>query len=121
MLRTEAVIGGFFLACWIVALVYASELVALPRPIPIDLYGLFIFSAAFGWVSGNLFVLRRRRLPSHLERRFRGLYLFVPAGLVALARAMTTDTWRAAAPLGGLYALLVYSIFFGVPLLLARR
>jgi hypothetical protein len=121
VLRTEAVVGGFFLACWIVALFYASDLVALPRPIPIDLYGLFTFSAAFGWVAGNLYVLRRRRLPAHLARRFRGLYLFVPAGLVALVRAMTTDSWRAAAPLGGLYALLVYAIFFGVPLLLSRR
>lgn len=121
MLRTEAFVGGFFLACWVVALLYASELVALPRPLPFDLYGLFAFAAAFGWVAGNLYVLRRRTLPPQLIRRFRGLYLLVPAGLVALVRAMTADSWRAAAPLGGLYALIVYSIFFGVPLLVTRR
>ncbi len=121
MLRTEAVVGGFFLACWVVALLYASNLAALPRPLSFDLYGLFTFAAAFGWVAGNLFVLRRRRLAPQLARRFRGLYLMVPAGMVALVRAMTADAWRAAAPLGGLYALLVYAVFFAVPLLVGRR
>jgi len=121
VLRTESLVGGFFLACWVVALLYASDLVALPRPLSFDLYGLFAFSAAFGWVAGNLFMLRRRSLRPELVRRFRGLYLFVPAGLVALVRAMTGDEWRAAAPLGGLYALLVYSVFFAVPLVVTRR
>lgn len=122
MLRTETVLGGFFLATWVVAILYVAGAIELPRPLLIDLYGLFIFSAAFGWVVGNVYVLRRRALePGRIRRRFFGLYLAVPAGTVALARAMTPDELRAAAPLGGLLALAVYTVFFFVPVVFGRR
>lgn len=122
MLRTETVLGGFFLACWLTALGYAARLLPEPPPLPLNLYGLFTFASAFGWVIGNLFVLRMRARPEKEHpRRLLGLYLAAPAGLVALTRAMTSEYWRLGAPLGGLFALAIYSIFFFVPVLLKRR
>ena len=122
MLRTETVFGGFFLACWLTALGYAARLLPEPPPLPLNLYGLFTFTSAFGWVIGNLFVLRRRARPEKEHpRRLLGLYLAAPAGLVALTRAMTSEYWRQGAPLGGLFALAIYAIFFFVPVLLKRR
>jgi len=122
MLRTEMVLGGFFLACWLAALAYTAGLLPAPPPLELNLYGLFTFAAAFGWTLGNLYVLRMRARPEKLRpRRLLGLYLFAPAGLVALVRAMTDEYWRRGAPLGGLLALAIYSIFFFVPVLLKRR
>ena len=63
MLRTEAVLGGFFIACWLTALAYAAGVAPEPSPLPLDLYGLFTFAAAFGGVTGNLYVLRTRQRP----------------------------------------------------------
>jgi hypothetical protein len=123
VLRTEAVLGGFFLATWIVALVYGVGWLEAPG-LALSLYGLFSFAAAFGWVVGNLYVLRLRSLPAEaraLRRRFGILYLAVPAGVVALARAMAPLELRIAAPLAEPLALGVYTIFFMVPLSLRRR
>jgi len=122
VLRTETVFGGFFLACWLTALGYVAGLLPEPSPLPLNLYGLFTFAAAFGWVIGNLYVLRiRARAEQNHPRRLLALYLLAPAGLIALARAMTSEYWRQGAPLGGLLALAIYSIFFFVPVLLKRR
>ena len=51
MLRTETVLGGLFLACWLVALGYTAGLLPAPAPLPLNLYGLFTFAAAFGWLA----------------------------------------------------------------------
>jgi hypothetical protein len=121
MLRTEAVVGGFFLATWLVAIAYSTRLIDRSGTFRLDLYGLYVFAASFGWVMGNLYVLRLRSLDPRLARRFLGLYLMVPAGTVALVRALSPDDWRAAAPLAGLYALCVYAIFWFVPWVVRRR
>jgi hypothetical protein len=121
MLRTEAVVGGFFLATWLVAIVYSLGLVDRHGTFPLDLYGLYVLAASFGWVMGNLYVLRLRSLDPRLRRRFLGLYLIVPAGAVALVRALSPEEWRAAAPLAGLYSLCVYTIFWFVPWVVRRR
>jgi len=111
VLRTETVLGGLFLACWLVALGYTAGLLPPPAPLPLSLYGLFTFAAAFGWVIGNLLVLRQRARPQEPRpRRLLGLYLAAPAGLVALVRSMTDEYWRKGAPLGGLLALAIYAI-----------
>lgn len=123
MLRTETVLGGFFLAAWIVAGVYVAGWLA-PPGLALSFYGLFSFAAAFGWVIGNLLVLRLRALGWPTGRRRSGLvalYLLLPAGLVALLRAMAPTDLRRAAPLAGVFALGVYAILFLVPVTLRRR
>ncbi|GMU67317.1 MAG: hypothetical protein AMXMBFR36_35910 [Acidobacteriota bacterium] len=124
MLRTETVVGGFFLATWVVAIVYLAGWLEPPR-LALTLQALFTFAAAFGWVIGNLGMLRQRAAAkdevARLRRRRLALYLAVPAGLIALLRAMMPLELRAAAPLAGLYAFAVYAIFFFVPVLLRPR
>jgi hypothetical protein len=123
VLRTESVIGGFFLATWVAAIVYLAGWLEPPR-LALTLQALFTFAAAFGWVVGNLGMLRQRAAkdePPRSRRRRLALYLAVPAGLLALVRAMMPLELRAAAPLAGLYAFAIYAIFFFVPVLLRPR
>lgn len=123
MLRSETILAGFFLACWAAALVYAVGGLA-PPGVPLSLYGLFAFAAALGWVTGNLFVLRLRARPTPPGRprlRFGVLYLFLPAGLPALLYSMASTEFRAAAPLAGLLALAIQTLFFFVPVSLRPR
>ena len=104
MLRTETVLGGFFLAAWVAAGIYVAGWLE-PPGLALSFYGLFSFAAAFGWVIGNLLVLRLRALGWPAGRRRRGLtalYLLAPAGLVALLRAMAPTDLRRAAPIAGL-------------------
>jgi hypothetical protein len=123
VLRTESVVGGFFLATWVAAIVYLAGWLE-PPPLALTLRALFTFAAAFGWVIGNLAMLRQRAArgeEARIRRRRLALYLAVPAGLLALVRAMMPLELRAAAPLAGLYAFAVYAIFFFVPVLLRPR
>ncbi|KAB2966373.1 MAG: hypothetical protein F9K18_05705 [Thermoanaerobaculia bacterium] len=122
-MRTETVIGGFCLAAWVVAGLYVAGWLG-PPGLALSFYGLFSFSAAFGWVVGNLFVMRARTLPeaaAKLRRRFLALYLIVPAGVVALVRAMAPPELRRAAPLAGALAMAIYLVFFFVPYSLRPR
>jgi hypothetical protein len=123
VLRTETVVGGFFLATWVAAVVYLAGWLEPPR-LALTLRALFTFAAAFGWVIGNVGMLRQRAAKdetSRARRRRLALYLAVPAGLLALVRAMMPLELRAAAPLAGLYAFAIYAIFFFVPVLLRPR
>jgi hypothetical protein len=123
VLRSETVLGGFFLATWIAAGVYVAGWLA-PPGLALSYYGYDSFAAAFGWVIGNLLVLRLRALGCPTGRRRAGLvafYLALPAGLVALLRAMAPTELRRAAPLVGLLGLGIYTIFFLVPLTLRRK
>jgi cytochrome b len=123
VLRTETVLGGFFLAAWVAAGVYVAGWLE-PPGLALSFYGLFSFAAAFGWVIGNLLVLRLRALGWPTGKRRRSLvtlYLAAPAGLVALLRAMAPTDLRRAAPIAGLLALVVYAIFFVVPVSLRRK
>jgi hypothetical protein len=117
------VVGGFCLATWVVAGLYVAGWLD-PPGLALSFYGLFSFAGAFGWVVGNLFVLRSRTLtgrPALVRRRFLALYLFVPAGVVALLRAMAPTDLRRAAPLAGLLAFAIYVVFFFVPYSLRPR
>ena len=112
--------GAFFLATWVVALVYGAGWIA-PPGLEIGFYGLFGFAALVGWSNGLFCVLRLRRLPRDGRGRWIALQLLLPAGLVALVRAMASLEARAAAPIAGALALAVYGIFFAVPVSFGRR
>ena len=106
---------GFFGAAWLVSLAHVVGLLPLAGGLPLSLYGYFAAAATAGWLAGNVFVLRRRRVG---ERRLLVvLYLFGPPSLVYLLRALAPEELRDLAPLAPLWAFGVYGVFFLVPIL----
>ena len=107
---------GFFGAAWAVSLLHLVGVLPLAAAVPLSLYGYYAFAAAAGWLAGNVFVLRRRRIGG------RGLllvlYLFGPPSLVYLLRALAPPEHHQLAPLAPLWAFGVYGVFFLVPIVL---
>ena len=116
----EVVLGGFFLASWLVLALAWFRLVPLAGSAPVSLYGFFSFAAALGWAAGTLFVQRGRRLSPARRRLLRWVYYLGPQGLTYLVRAMAPVYEQQAAPFAPLWALGVYSVFFLVPLAVIR-
>jgi len=112
---------GLFSACWIVALLELFGALRLAGAWPLSLYGLYGTGAFLGWIAGNVWVQRRRRVPRPLARWLLMVYLFGPPSLLYLLRALAPAEHRAAAPLVPLYAFVVYGIFFLVPVSLPPR
>lgn len=112
---------GLFSACWVVVLLIHFGLLRLAGGWDLSLYGLYGFAAAAGWISGNVWVQRRRRLGLARARRLLIVYLFGPPSLVYLLRALAPAEQIAAAPLVPLWGFCVYGIFFAVPVTLAPQ
>ncbi|MEM1180886.1 MAG: hypothetical protein AAGM22_21250 [Acidobacteriota bacterium] len=111
-------LGAFSIAWLLVFLVYAGVLPANGN-LSLDLYRFYSIAAVLGWIAGNVYQLRKRpekprAWPSPLL-----VYLVGPPSLVLLARAMAPEVDKAAAPFVPLYSLVVYGIFFLVPVTLA--
>lgn len=106
--------------CWAVALIHFSGLMSLAGPLPMSLYGFYSAAGALGWVSGNVYIRRRGRVPRPLRTRMRLLYWLGPPGLLYLLRAWAPAADQLAAPLVPHYALLPYTALFLVPVALAR-
>ncbi len=96
-------------------------LVSLAAGLDLSLYQLYSVAAVVGWLSGNVYVHRRRHLPPSFGRRVAALWLIGPQGVPALLRAMAPIEAQAAAPAVPLYSLAVGAIFFCVPLVFGRR
>lgn len=118
--RLESILGGLYLASGLLALLHQLDLVVLTGLLPLSLVNLYTFAVAAGWVSGNLFVRRRKLFPERLRRRFLLLYLLGPFGLYALLWSLGPEELQAISPLVPVYALGVSSILFLVPYLLRR-
>jgi len=118
--RIEVPLFGLFLACWVLAVVHNLGLLTLSANLDLTLYQLYGGAAAIGWVAGNVYVHRRRRLPQVQKRRALALWLVGPQGIPALLRAMAPLESQAAAPAVPLYAFGVGAIFFCVPLVFGR-
>jgi hypothetical protein len=121
MTSFERSLLGLFSACWIVALLELFGALRLAGGWPLSLYGLYGTGAFLGWVAGNVWVQRRRRVARPLARWLLMVYLFGPPSLLYLLRALAPAEHRAAAPLVPLYAFVVYAIFFLVPVSLPPR
>lgn len=121
MNRLEPVLVGFFFASWGLALLYLVGIVPLPESLALSLYGLYTVAAVSGWLAGNIYVHRARRLPRELKRRVFLLYFVGPPGLLYLLRAMAPVRAQQAAPLVPLYAWGVFAVFFFVPLTFRTR
>jgi len=111
--RAEVILLAFCLACAAVSLLGHLGIVALANRAPLGLYPLYILAASGGWLSGNVFVARRRR-------GFRlwwmlAVYYLGPLAPLTLLRSMASSTSLEQAPLVPLFAAGVYSVFFLVP------
>lgn len=117
--RTVLVVS---LVGWAAALGAAVGLLPLAGRLPPGLYPLYGFTAALGWLAGNLYMTRRRSFPERrLRRRLLVTYLLGPPGLVFLLGALDTERAQMAASLAATWALGVYAIFFLVPVTLRPR
>lgn len=116
MKRFELILLGLFLACWLVYLLAVFRLVTPEGTLNVGFYPYYSVAVAVGWGAGNLYVYRSRDLdPESLSRRrlLTG-YFLAPLGLILLLKAMLPLEFQRGAPLVGLYAFCVYSIFFVV-------
>jgi hypothetical protein len=119
--RIELPLFGLFLACWVLAVARNLGLLSLGANLDLTLYQLYGVAAVVGWVAGNVYVQRRRRLPPEHKRRALALWLVGPQGIPALLRAMAPLEAQAAAPAVPLYAFGVGAVLFCVPLVFGRR
>ena len=103
-------------------LVHRLGLLSLASALALSFYQVYGTAAVVGWVSGNVYVARRRRLVSTaIRRRALVLWLIGPQGIPSLLWAMAPASLQAAAPAVPFYAFLVGTVFFAVPLVFGRR
>ena len=121
MKRLEIPLFGLFLACWVLAGAHGLGLFSLGGTLALGLYPLYAVAATIGWISGNVYVWRRRRLPREHRRRAAALWLIGPQGIPALLRAMAPAAVQAAAPAVPLYAFGVGAVLFTVPLVFSPK
>lgn len=116
MKRFELVLLALFLACWLVYLLAVFRVVRPDGTLDLGFYPYYSVAVAAGWGAGNMYVYRSRDLSAESQSRRRLLagYFLAPLGLILLLKAMMPLEFQRAAPLVGLYAFCVYSIFFGV-------
>jgi hypothetical protein len=117
--RLEPALIGLFLASWLGALLGQLSVLALAGSLPLGLYPFYSLAAALGWVAGNVYVHRRRRVPAPLWRRLLLIYLVGPPGILYLVREMAPAADQALAPLVPLLGFAVFGVFFAVPVTLA--
>lgn len=120
MTRLEPILLALFLASWLLDLLHLAGAVSLAGNLSLSLYALYSLAAAGGWLAGNVYIRRRRGLPTAIGRRLLVVYLFGPPGVLYLLRIMATVEQQLAAPLVPIYACAVYSLFFLVPVTLTR-
>jgi hypothetical protein len=111
---------GLFVLAWCLALLSVATGLPLAGLLPLSLYQLYGIAAAAGWLGGNLYVQRARRLPRAIRRRILLIYLLGPPSVIYVLRTMAPAAEQRAVPLAGLWAFGVLVIFFLVPVSLRR-
>jgi hypothetical protein len=117
--RIELILLALFLACWVLSLAVFFQLLRLDGAAPLGFYGLYSIAASLGWLFGNVYVQRTRKMAKtekQVRRQFWVFYFFGPLGIVYLLKSMEPLDFQRAAPLVLLYAWAVFSIFFAVPI-----
>lgn len=123
MRRLELAFAALFVACWLLLFLDLFGAVHLAGTRELGLYPFYALAAALGSVSGNLFVWRMRRLGTGARgqtRRALLVHLAGPPGTLALLRAFAPEASQAVAPLVPVLGVLVYCVFFAVPLIMWR-
>ena len=116
----EIVLLGLFVVAWCLALLSVAAGLPLAGQAPLSLYQLYGIAAAAGWLGGNVYVQRVRRLPPAIRRRVLLIYLLGPPSVIYLLRTMAPAAEQAAVPLAGVWAFGVIVLFFLVPVSLRR-
>lgn len=118
-LKVEAALLIVFSIAWVAVILVLLDRLPVAGTLHLDLYTLYAVAAVLGWVTGNLYVLRRPRMPAGAYRLQALIsYLLGPLAFVYLLRASAPQSALQAAPLVPLYAFVVYWIFFLVPVTL---
>ena len=107
-------------AIWLLAVLGLFRILPLAGTFDLDLYRLYSVAAVLGWVSGNIYMARRRNLPpgTRWNKRVLLAYLLGPPGMVYLLRSLASIYEQESAPFVPIYSLGVYVIFFLVPVTL---
>lgn len=118
--RVDLALLFTFSVIWLLAVLALFHVLPLAGTIELGLYRLYSVAAVLGWVSGNIYMTRRRILPPSGRWRKRLLlaYLLEPPGIVFLLRSLAPVDVQQAAPFVPIYGLAVYAIFFLVPVTL---
>ncbi len=119
MRRLEILLVAFWLACWAVSLLAVSGLADLSGRIDLPYYPYYAIAAFFGWLFGNVWVERSRRVPAGVRRPFWVLYFFGPPGFLYLLWTMQPVA-RQRDAIGALLSFAVFAALFLVPVLLRR-
>jgi hypothetical protein len=114
--KIEVILAALFLACWGVSIAVFARLLRIDGAAPLGFYGLYGIAASLGWLFGNVYVQRTRRMDKRDRRPFWLLYFFGPLGIVYLLRSMEPLAFQRAAPFVLLYAWCVFAIFYVVPI-----
>lgn len=119
-IRFELFLLVGFSAIWFMAVLGLFRILPLAGTFDLDLYRLYSVGAVLGWLSGNIYIMRRRSLPDNgaWKKRLLLAYLLGPPGMVYLLRALAPLDVQQAAPFVPFYSMAVYTIFFLVPVTL---
>jgi hypothetical protein len=100
------------------ALLEKLGVLSLAGTLELGLYPYFILAAALGWLCGNVYLHRRRRLPREVWRWILPIYLLGPPGVLFLLHATSSAEWQELTPFFPFLASLVFLVFLLVPLTL---
>lgn len=114
MVRIEYLLGTVCASIWGLALFAQWQLLPVEGILNLGLYGLYGIGATLGWLAGNVYVVRRRRLRGG-HWRLLALYASGPLAVLVLLRALAPLDVQRAAPLVPIWGFCVYWIFFLVP------
>ena len=115
LMRREVILLGLFLACWAMSLLSFTRIVPLAGSLPLSLYNYYGVAVALGWGFGILYFRRTYELPAPVRRRFLLIYYLGPPAILGVLRSMAPMADQRAAPFVPLYAFVVFSVLFLVP------
>ena len=117
--RLEIVLLAIFSFSWLVATLIMTGLLSVSGALDLDLYRFYSVAAVLGWLSGNVYVFRQRKLAKiRYPKQLLLGYLIGPLSFIYILRSLAPRAVQHAAPFVPLYAFIVYWIFFLVPVTL---
>jgi hypothetical protein len=107
------------MVAWSVTLSVSLGWVRLAGCFTLGLYPYYALAVGLGWVLGNVYVWRARRVGGMKTHKWLlVIYLIGPPGALYLLRALALERAQALAPLAPTWALGTYVILFFVPVTL---
>jgi hypothetical protein len=119
--RLGLILVSLFLACWIFVVLDRAGVLSLAGSRPQGFYRVYGLAAFLGSVGGYVFSYRSRRLSLTERGRLLALSLVLPLGAVFLLRSFAPVTERAASPLVPALSIVIYGVFFAVPVSIGRH